>query len=139
MTEQKTIKSGSSGLKYLSIGDKIFDFVNVSLLVILLIITLYPLIFVLSASVSDPIEVVTGRVFLLPRGFNLDAYKRVFTNDTIAAGYRNSTFYTVLGVSISMVLTIFAAFGLSRPDLKGRKLLTILITLTIRPKIHPKT
>jgi putative aldouronate transport system permease protein len=131
MTKHKFVKSESIGLKYSSTGDKVFDFFNVAILTILLIITLYPLIFVLSASVSEPIEVVTGRVFLLPRGFNLDAYRRVFTNETIAIGYRNSTFYTILGVSISMVLTIFAAFGLSRPDLKGRKFLTIMITLTM--------
>jgi len=131
MTKIKSVKSVSIGLKYVSTGDKIFDFINVTLLTILLIITLYPLIFVLSASVSDPFEVVTGNVYLLPKGFNLDAYRRVFSSESIATGYRNSTFYTILGVSISMVLTIFAAFGLSRPDLKGRKFITIMITLTM--------
>ncbi len=131
MAKETTAKPKPGGLMYISFGDKIFDIVNMLLLIILVVLTLYPLIFVLSASVSDPLEVVTGRVFLFPRGFNLDSYKRVFTNATIGIGYRNSTFYTVLGVSISMVLTIFAAFALSRRDLIGRKLFTILITLTM--------
>ncbi len=131
MSEQKNKTSGAGKLTQLNLGDKVFDIINISLLLLLSIVTVYPLIFVLSATLSDPIEVVTGRVYLLPRGFNLDAYKSVLSNATIGIGYRNSIFYTILGVSISMVLTIFAAFGLSRRNLVGRKFLTVLITLTM--------
>lgn len=116
---------------YSSTGDKIFDTFNYIILFIIMALVLYPLIFVLSASVSDPIEVVTGRVVLWPRGFTLDSYARVFSNATIIRGYANSIFYTVLGTSLSMILTTFAAFALSRPDLRGRKFFTVMITLTM--------
>lgn len=127
-TNTKAIKGG---LMYSSTGDKIFDTFNYIILFIIMALVLYPLIFVLSASVSDPIEVVTGRVVLWPRGFTLDSYGRVFSNSTIVRGYANSIFYTVLGTSLSMILTTFAAFALSRPDLRGRKFFTVMITLTM--------
>ena len=116
---------------YSSTGDKIFDTFNYIILFIIMALVLYPLVFVLSASVSDPIEVVTGRVVLWPRGFTLDSYSRVFSNPTIIRGYANSIFYTILGTSLSMILTTFAAFALSRPDLRGRKFFTVMITLTM--------
>ena len=116
---------------YSSTADKIFDTFNYIILAIIMLLVLYPLVFVLSASVSDPLEVVTGRVVLWPRGFTLDSYKKVFSNPTIIRGYANSIFYTILGTSLSMILTTFAAFALSRPDLRGRKFFTIMITLTM--------
>lgn len=116
---------------YSSTADKIFDTFNYIILAIIMLLVLYPLVFVLSASVSDPMYVVTGKIFLWPRGFNLDAYGKVFSNPTIIRGYANSIFYTVLGTSLSMILTTFAAFALSRPDLRGRKFFTIMITLTM--------
>ena len=116
---------------YSSTADKIFDTCNYIILSIVMLLVLYPLVFVLSASVSDPLEVVTGRVVLWPRGFTLDSYGRVFSNPTIIRGYANSIFYTILGTSLSMILTTFAAFALSRPDLRGRKFFTIMITLTM--------
>lgn len=131
MIKRSIIKPKTGGLMYASRGDKIFDTFNVIILFILTLVTLYPLIFVLSASLSDPLEVVTGRVFLLPKGFNIDAYRRVLSNSTIGQGYRNSIFYTALGVSISMILTIFAAFALSRHNLVGKNFFTVMITLTM--------
>ncbi|NLA83332.1 MAG: carbohydrate ABC transporter permease, partial [Clostridiales bacterium] len=131
MSNKSSKKRRTGSPMHASLGDKVFDTVNVILLSLLTLITIYPLIFVLSASLSDPLEVVTGRVYLLPRGLNIDAYKSVLGNATIGRGYRNSIFYTCLGVSLSMTLTIFAAFGLSRPNLIGRKFFTIIITLTM--------
>lgn len=92
---------------------------------------LYPLVFVISASFSDPNELIAGNVFLLPKGFNTDAYKYIFQSDTILTGYRNTIFYSVVGTAYNMLLTICAAWPLSRPDLKGRNLLTIMITFTM--------
>ena len=126
-----SVKPIKGGLMYSSTADKIFDTCNYIILSIVMLLVLYPLVFVLSASVSDPLEVVTGRVVLWPRGFTLDSYGRVFSNPTIIRGYANSIFYTILGTSLSMILTTFAAFALSRPDLRGRKFFTIMITLTM--------
>ena len=128
---KSSTKAIKGGLMYSSTGDKIFDTFNYIILFIIMALVLYPLVFVLSASVSDPIEVVTGRVVLWPRGFTLDSYSRVFSNPTIIRGYANSIFYTILGTSLSMILTTFAAFALSRPDLRGRKFFTVMITLPL--------
>ena len=128
---KSSTKAIKGGLMYSSTGDKIFDTFNYIILFIIMALVLYPLVFVLSASVSDPIEVVTGRVVLWPRGFTLDSYSRVFSNPTIIRGYANSNLYTILGTSLSMILTTFAAFALSRPDLRGRKFFTVMITLTM--------
>ena len=58
--------------------DKAFDGFNVVLMALIMLITLYPLYFTIIASFSDPYEVVRGNVYLFPRGFSLDAYKKVF-------------------------------------------------------------
>lgn len=95
------------------------------------LIWLYPLIFVLSASVSDPEELLAGNVFLLPKGFNLNAYRYIFQNSNIMTGYRNTIFYSVAGTLYNMILTVCAAYPLSRPDLRGRSFLTVMITFTM--------
>jgi putative aldouronate transport system permease protein len=112
-------------------GDRIFDALNITILTAVLIIVLYPLVFVISASVSDAMLVMQGKVWLWPRGFNLDAYKRVFQNSDILMGYRNVIFYTVLGTAINIVMTIAGAYPLSRKDFVGRNALMLLITFTM--------
>ena len=111
--------------------DRIFDSMNVLLLVLITIIVLYPLLFVLSASVSDPAIVVKGQLWLWPKGFNLDGYERVFQNNDIVTGYGNTILYTVVGTVINVVLTICAAYPLSRKDFRGRHVITAIITFTL--------
>ncbi|CAG7625050.1 carbohydrate ABC transporter permease [Paenibacillus allorhizosphaerae] len=111
--------------------DRMFDRINVLLLVLITIIVLYPLLFVLSASVSDPSVVVKGQLWLWPKGFNLAGYERVFQNNDIVTGYGNTILYTVVGTAINVVLTICAAYPLSRKDFRGRHVITALITFTL--------
>ena len=87
--------------------------------------------YVVSASFSDPNALLNGEVVLLPKGFNFNAYKYIFQNDQILVGYGNTIFYSVVGTLYNMVLTICAAYPLSRSDLKGRNLLTVMITFTM--------
>ncbi len=94
--------------------DRIFDSVNIILLVLILIIVLYPLYFIIIASFSDPLEVLAGKVFLLPKKINVEAYKMVFRDESIVTGYRNTILYTILGTAINIVMTILAAYPLSR-------------------------
>ena len=68
-------------------GDKVFDIVNTLLLIFIFIIILYPLYYIVIASFSDPDLVLTGKIFMLPRGFQLESYKRVFGNGEIMDGY----------------------------------------------------
>lgn len=112
-------------------SDRVFGIVVNILAVCILIVVLYPLIFVLSASFSDPDYVLNGEVVLMPKGFTIEPYKMVFENQDIWTGYRNSIIYTVLGTFISMVMTICLAYPLSRKDMPHRRLLTLIILFTM--------
>jgi putative aldouronate transport system permease protein len=112
-------------------SDKTFDVIVVILSIIILLIVLIPLIFVLAASFSDPDLVIKGEVLLWPKGITLKAYSMVFENKDIWNGFRNSMFYTVTGTLISLVLTVLAAYPLSRKTLKGRNFFMMLILFTM--------
>ena len=99
--------------------------------IIAALLWLYPLVFVISASVSDPQALLNGDVLLFPVGFNLNAYEYIFKNKQLLVGYGNTIFYSVVGTAYNMILTIFAAYPLSRPNLKGRGFLTFMITFTM--------
>ncbi|KAB8137655.1 carbohydrate ABC transporter permease [Gracilibacillus oryzae] len=110
---------------------KTFDVVVTLITVVIILIVLYPLIFVVSASLSDPARVINGEMFLWPVGFTLDAYAEIFKNSEIWTGYRNTIFYTVFGTIINIGLTTLAAYPLSRRDLPGRNVFMFLITFTM--------
>ena len=109
--------------------DKIFDIVNLLIMLVLLVIFVWPLWFVLIASISDPSEVWQGHVILFPRGITLDAYEEVIKYKTIWTGYANTILYTVLGTAINMVLTVCGAYPLSRKDFVPKKFFMILFPL----------
>ncbi len=92
---------------------------------ILLLFVMYPLLYVLSASVSDPAMVASGKVILLPKGFTLEGYRRVFQDKNILTGYANTIFYTVVGTLINLITTVPAGYALARRTLPGRRLLTV--------------
>lgn len=102
--------------------DLAFTIVNYIFLCIIFVSVLYPLIFVVSASFSDPIAVSTGKVVLWPVQFTLKAYQRIFEYSRIWSGYMNSIFYAVVGTAVNVVMTILAAYPLSRKDLYGKNL-----------------
>ncbi|KKO54121.1 carbohydrate ABC transporter permease [Paenibacillus sp. DMB20] len=114
-----------------SLGDRIFNVVNYALLTLVTLVVLYPLLFVVSASVSNPEFVLRGEMWFIPKGFNLDAYAKIFQNKDILLGYGNTILYTLIGTAINVVLTICAAYPLSRRDLTGRGLVTGLIVFTM--------
>jgi len=111
--------------------DRIFNLVNYTILTVFLLIILYPLIYVVSASFSDGAAVISGRVVLWPVDFSLEAYKKIFQYESIWTGYSNSFFYAVVGTVVNVTLTLFAAYPLSRPDLYGRKLILGLFVFTM--------
>lgn len=115
-----------------SAGERIFDCINVVLLVGIMAISIYPLLYVLNSSVSDPNELLRSRsLMLLPEGFQLEAYKAVFHNSKIYSGYLNTLFYVTVGTIVNLLMTSIAAYSLSRMDLFGRKTLMKLITFTM--------
>lgn len=117
--------------KQKSAGDKVFDIVLRILLAILVIIVVYPLYFVVLASVSDPLLVSKGQVLLLPRGMSLFGFQKVFEDTRIWTGLRNTVIYTVLGTVVNMVATLPAAYALSRKDMRGRKTVMMLFVFTM--------
>lgn len=113
------------------IGDKIINFINLFLLSMYLVIVLYPLLFIISASFSDPLLVSTGKVYLLPKGFNIEGYIRIFRDPEIMTGYANTIFYTVAGTLINLSMTLPAAYSLSKKYLDGRKIIMFFMALTM--------
>ncbi len=109
----------------------IFDSIALILVTLFFIIILYPLTFIVSASLSDPEVVVTGQVRLLPKDFNIEAYKRILKYKDIWIGYRNTIFYTISGTLLSLSLTLSAAYSLSRKDLVGKNVIIIFFTITM--------
>lgn len=112
-------------------GDRIFNAVNYTILTIFLLIVLYPLVYVVSASLSDGSAVIAGKVVLWPVDFSLLAYKKIFEYDSIWTGYGNSLYYAIVGTILNVFLTLCAAYALSRNDLFGRKFFMGLFVFTM--------
>lgn len=112
-------------------SDKTFDRIVDVMGAIIILIVLVPLIFVVAASFSDPDRVIRGDVLLIPKGITLKAYSMVFENQDIWRGFANTLFYTAAGTTISLVLTILAAYPLSRKNLRGRNFLMMAILFTM--------
>lgn len=112
-------------------SDKIFGFVNIVLLIIIMIIIIYPLYFTIIASVSDPMEVVGGGITLWPKGLTWDSYKAVFEEKDIWIGYRNSILYTLIGTIFSLILTIPAAYALSKPKMRFKGIINTFFVFTM--------
>ena len=114
-----------------STGDRVFEIVNTALLALILLVILYPLWFVVIASVSDPAKVVAGDVLLWPAGVSFEAYRMVFRDSMIMTGYRNTLYYTILGTAINLVMTVLAAYPLSRKDWVGRGFFMPVVMFTM--------
>ena len=112
-------------------GDRIFDAINVAALCLLLAVILYPLIYVLSCSFSDPLLVVQSKITFLPMQPTLVAYQRVFRNELIMTGYQNTLFYTLLGTVLNVAVTTMMAYPLSRHDFAARRPITMLTAFTM--------
>ncbi len=111
---KKTNKRAISGI------DRAFDRINVSILALLVLIILYPLYFIVIASISDPSAVGTGQVLFFPKGINLNGYKRIFEYDMIWVGYRNSLCYAAAGSLLSVTLTMLTGYVFTRKSMPGR-------------------
>lgn len=112
-------------------GDKIFDVMNKVFIWILLIIILYPLVYICSASISDPVLVNTGEMWLWPKGITFEGFERVFQNKEIWSGYRNTVIYTVLGTLINLAITLPCAYALSRKGLRGKNIVMAMLVFTM--------
>ena len=121
--ETKKIKAGRE--------DRIFNITVTVISLVVLVIVLYPLYFVIIASISSPEDISLGKVRFLPSGINFAAYKFVLEEWKIWRGYLNTIFYTFFGTLLGTSVTLMAAFALSRKDLFGRNVITKLFVFTM--------
>ncbi|GHH97876.1 carbohydrate ABC transporter permease [Neobacillus kokaensis] len=112
-------------------GDRIFTVCNYIFLSLLVLSVLYPLIYVVSASLSSTKAVASGQVWLFPVDFSLLGYKTIFEYSKIWLGYGNSLFYMIVGTTVNVILTILAAYPLSRKDFYGRGFFMFLFVFTM--------
>lgn len=112
-------------------SDLVFEIANFTFMVLILLVTAYPLYYTIIASFSEPYDVAKGNVLFWPVGFTVQSYRQVFAYSQIWVGYRNTVFYTILGTLFSLVLTLPAAYTLSKKNLPGRKIITVYFLITM--------
>ncbi|WP_433707150.1 carbohydrate ABC transporter permease [Paenibacillus illinoisensis] len=100
--------------------DKIFLTLNYFYVTIAFLLVAYPLVYMISASISNPKEVASGAMWLFPKDITFEGYERVLQDQRIWSGYANTILYTVVGTAVNLAFTIPAAYALSRKDLVGR-------------------
>jgi len=112
-------------------GDRVFDVVVAMFVCVVLICTLYPLIYVISISISDPIAAARGEVWLLPKGIDFTAMRRVLNDSQLYVYYYNTLWYTLVGTLTGIIATSLAAYPLSRPEFKARNFFMKIIMFTM--------
>jgi putative aldouronate transport system permease protein len=112
-------------------GDKYYYLINNIIMIVLAIIVIYPLYFIVIASVSNPDAVMNGEVLLFPVKFSLEGYQRLLNESQIWVGYRNTIIYTTLGTALNIFVTIPAGWALSRKNLAYRKFIMWFFIITM--------
>lgn len=118
-------------MRRFSLSDKAFDRLNTTFIVIITLVIIYPLIFVISASISDPQAVNTGKMWLWPVDITFDGFVRVFQNKAIWVGYKNTIVYTLAGTAIHLFLLLPCAYALSRKELMAKKFFLWIVLFTM--------
>ena len=118
-------------MKKHSRSDKIFDMINMVLLTLMMAVILYPLYFIVIASISSPAAVNSGQVLLFPKGATLEGYKYVLKDNSIWKGYANTIILTVTGTLVNMFLTVTCAYALSKSHLPFIKFIMFAMTFTM--------
>lgn len=112
-------------------ADPLFGIITYGLIAAAIVVIIYPLYFIVIASISDPNLVQQGKVVFLPRGITFDGYLTIFGTSTIVRGFANSVLYTVVGTALSVTMILTGAYALSRKDMPGRNLFMILFVITM--------
>lgn len=113
-------------------GDRIFDTSNVVIMLFLMVITIYPFLFVAFASISRPSELIANTGILLwPQGFSLAAYDAVLKNPMILTGYKNTLFYVIVGTAYNIFMTSLGAYVLSRKNFFWKNIIMGMVVFTM--------
>lgn len=111
--------------------DRRFDIISTLIGIVVLIVTLYPLYFILIASISNPDLTNAGKVSLYPKAITWEGYRALLHDGRTYLGYRNTIIYTAVGTFISVALTMTCGYGLSRPSFRGKRLINFFIMFTM--------
>lgn len=111
--------------------DRVFNLVNTVLLFIALTVVMYPLLYILSSSFSDPLAVISGEVRVFPVRPSFEGFRAVLAFSDVWVGYANTIFYASVGTALNVTLTMMVAYPLSRKDFIGRNFLMFLFTFTM--------
>lgn len=114
-----------------TLGDRIFNFINITLLTCFVCLCVFPFINIIAVSLSDNGAIISGKVFLWPVGINISAYREVFTDLTMIRSFVFTVGLTLLYTLITLIMTILCAYPLSKKSLKGRTALLLIITFTM--------
>jgi putative aldouronate transport system permease protein len=109
----------------------LFNCINIFLCAFIVIAVVYPVYFVVIASISNPSSVANGNVWLYPKGFTMMGYQEIMKDARIWVGYKNTLIYAIGGMLVSMFFTMPAAYALSRKDFKARGFLMLFFTFTM--------
>ncbi|MER2262503.1 MAG: carbohydrate ABC transporter permease [Psychrobacillus sp.] len=118
-------------MKKVSLSDKGFDVLNKIFLTVIVILIVYPLVFVISASISDPLAVSSGKMWLWPVDITFEGYRKILQNDSIWLGYRNTILYTAVGTLLHLFVLLPCAYALSRKELMGSKYILWFVLFTM--------
>lgn len=120
-------------------GQKIVDYTNMAFMVLLCFVMAVPMIHLVAVSLSDAGPVLKAEVGLWPKGLNLEAYRQLITSNNILRTYGNTVFITVVGTTLSMVISVIMAYPLSKVYIKVRKpvLQLVVVTMMIQTQIIP--
>lgn len=113
------------------LGDKIFIVLVYLLLTAALVLVLLPLVYIVSASFSDPQAVISNEVWLLPVRPTLRGYQAVFKNKHILTGFANSFFYMIVGTFVNIIMTVLCAYPLSRKEFTSRNKVAMIFVFTM--------
>jgi putative aldouronate transport system permease protein len=111
-------------------GSKLFSALNYLLLILLSLSILYPFIYIFSISTSDGLSITRGEIVLFPKGFNINAYKQIFT-PKLGRSYLNSTFYSLLATFFTLFFCSLGAYPLAQDRFKAKAFFTIVFSITM--------
>jgi multiple sugar transport system permease protein/putative aldouronate transport system permease protein len=126
----KTVKKLNSYIKD-SAGDKIFLVIVYILLTFVFLIVLLPLLYIVSASFSDPQAVIVGDVWFLPVRPTLRGYEAVFKNPKLMSGFFNSFYYMIAGTVVNLAMTLLCAYPLARKEFSARNVVSAILVFTM--------
>jgi len=114
-----------------TLGNRLFSIVNFTLLALIALVTVLPFIHVVAGSFTTSAEMAMKKFVLIPTEWSMEAYRFIFSTNTIFRALAVSIGVTALGTAFSMLITSLMAYGLSRKDLDGRKTLMFLVVFTM--------